>query len=185
MAIRSMMNLRFLPFIAIACCALSACAVPEPAPRQPQQPPVRPVVTPPPAPAQPPQSGAWIDWPIAPGFWVYRQDDRGSIALFGAANADATITLRCDRGRQKLYLARAGNGAAATMTIRSSQTLKSFNAVPTGGNPSYLATEIAPNDRILDAVAATRGRIAIEVQGMPPIAIPIWSEVPRVIEDCR
>jgi hypothetical protein len=179
------MNTRFLPLIGIICCGLSACAVPEPAPRQPQQPPVRPIIKQPPLPAQPPQSSAWIDWPIAPGFWVYRQDDRGSIALFGAANADATVTLRCDRGRQKLYLARAGNGLAGTMTVRSSLTLKALPAVPTGGNPPYLATEIAPNDRILDAISTTRGRIAIEIQGMPSIAIPIWSEVPRVIEDCR
>jgi hypothetical protein len=95
------------------------------------------------------------------------------------------MTLRCDRGRQRLYLARAASVAAGTMTIRTSATLKSFAAVPAGGNPPYLATEIMPTDRILDAIASTRGRIAIETNGMPSIAIPIWSEVPRVIEDCR
>jgi hypothetical protein len=179
------MKTRFLPLIGVLCCGLSACAIPDPAPPQPQQPPVRPVVTQTTLPTQPAQSGAWIDWPITPGFWVYRQDDRGSIALFGAANADAVVTLRCDRGRQKLYLARAGNASAATMTVRSSLTLKAMAAVPTGGNPPYLATEIAPNDRILDAISATRGRIAIEIPGTPSIAIPIWSEVPRVIQDCR
>lgn len=181
------MNARFLPLIAIMLAGFSACAVPAPAPRQPTQPPSRPVVITPPTPivAPPPQSAAWIDWPIAPGFWVYRQDDRGSIALFGPANSDATVTLRCDRGRQRVYLARSGNGGTGTITIRTSSTLKSLAAAPTGGNPSYLATEILPNDRILDAITSTRGRIAIEATGMPAIAIPIWSEVPRVIEDCR
>ncbi len=179
------MNKRFLSVIGILCCALSACAVPEPAPRQPSQLPTRPVVLQQPPRVEAPQNGAWIDWPITPGFWVYRQDDRGSIALFGVANADAVVTLRCDTDRQKLYLARAGNAASGTMTVRSSLSLKSFTAVPTGGNPPYLAVEFAPNDKILDAISTTRGRIAIEMQGMQSIAIPIWSEVPKVIQDCR
>jgi hypothetical protein len=179
------MKIRFLSFSCLAFCALAACAVPQPAPRQTNVPLSRPVVPPPPVISSAPQSSSWIDWPIAPGYWVYRQDDRGSIALFGPANADATMTLRCDRGRQRLYLARASSMAAATMTIRTSATLKSFAAVPAGGNPPYLATEIMPTDRILDAIASTRGRIAIEINGMPAIAVPIWSEVPRVIEDCR
>ncbi len=178
---------RFFILITATLALLSGCAGPEPAPNQRGEvnlPPVRPVVVPPPV-TQAPQAKDWIDWPIAPGFWIYRQDARGSIALFGPANSDATITLRCDRQRQRIYLARAGNGAAGSMTIRSSSTLKTFTAVPTGGNPAYLATEILPSDRILDAMSSTRGRIALETNGMNSIAVPIWSEVPRVIEDCR
>ena len=178
------MKMRFSLLMLASCAALSACAGPEPLPRETNLPPARPVVVPPPI-VQTSLAKDWIDWPIAPGFWVYRQDDRGSIALFGPSNSDAVVTLRCDRSRQRLYLARAGSGSAGTMTIRSSSTLKSFTAVPTGGNPAYVATEIMPNDRILDAMSSTRGRIALETNGMASIAVPIWSEVPRVIEDCR
>lgn len=181
------MILRFFILISGILALLAGCVGPAPTPQQRGEtnlPPVRSVNVPPPV-VQPPQAKDWIDWPIAPGFWIYRQDARGSIALFGPPNSDATITFRCDRQRQRIYLARAGNGAAGSMTIRTSSTLKTFTAVPTGGNPAYVATEIMPSDRILDAMSSTRGRIALENNGMTSIAVPIWSEVPRVIEDCR
>jgi hypothetical protein len=71
------------------------------------------------------------------------------------------------------------------MTIRASSALKQLNAQPTGGSPAYVAVELLPTDSILDAIAYTRGRIAIETSGQKSIAVPIWAEFPRVIEDCR
>jgi len=162
--------------------AFAACSSPPPPP-MPQAPPPKPlVVAAPPPPARP--AGDWTDWPLAAGDWVYRQDDRGSIALFGPMNADALVTLRCDRTRQRIYLARAGSGAGR-IVIRSSSTLKEFAGSPTGGAVPYVATEIMPRDPILDAMIFSRGRIAIEVSGQTPLAIPSWAEIGRVVEDCR
>jgi hypothetical protein len=128
--------------------------------------------------------GDWTDWPLAAGDWVYRQDERGSIALFGVPNTDAVVTLRCDKARQRIYLARAGSGAGS-IVIRSSSTLKEFAGSPTGGTLPYIATEIGPRDPILDAMIFSRGRIAIEASGQTPLAIPSWAEIGRVVEDCR
>jgi hypothetical protein len=139
------------------------------------------VVIAPPAPAQP--DGNWTDWPLAAGDWVYRQDERGSIALFGPPNTDALVTLRCDRAQQRIYLARAGSGTG-NIVIRSSSAMKEFVGAPTGGMP-YIATEIMPRDAILDAMIYSRGRIAIIVAGQTPLAIPSWAEIGRVVEDCR
>lgn len=171
--------------------ALSSCSVPEtknaaPAPAVPQAAP-EPVVEPEPAKlafVQP--KGDWIDWPISQGDWVYRQDARGSIALFGNAGQDALLTLRCDRNERKLYFSRAGNPQnGAKMTIRTSHTLKSYNALPTGATPAYAAIALNPSDEILDALVYTRGRFAVETDGMQSIAVPSWAEVVHVIEDCR
>lgn len=163
---------------------LSACSAPSVVPTAPEKP--APVPTAVPAPVQAPRpAGEWIDWPITPGDWVYRQDERGSIALFGPTGADAIVTIRCDKQRQRLYLSRAGSGSDAAMVVRSSSMRKEYRAGNTGATPPYLATEIMPNDPMLDAIASTRGRIAIEVTGLAAIAIPLWSEFPRVIEDCR
>ena len=128
-----------------------------------------------------------MDWPISAGDWVYRRDARGSIALFGAPGTDALITLRCDVARGRIYLARADESGAGAgkLTLRSSSALKQFNVLPTGGTPPYVAAEILPDDGILDAMAYTRGRIAIEAQGQKSIAVPLWAEASRIVEDCR
>ncbi|WP_345907778.1 hypothetical protein [Sphingomonas sp. UBA4815] len=44
---------------------------------------------------------------------------------------------------------------------------------------------LAGNDRLLDAMAFSRGRFTIEQAGQPPLIIPAYAEVGRVIEDCR
>ncbi len=160
---------------------LAACSAPPPPPA-PQAPPSKPAVVAAPPPARP--TGDWTDWPLAAGNWVYRQDERGSIALFGQPNADAVLTLRCDRARQRIYLARAGSGAGS-IVIRSSSTLKEFAGSQAGGALPYVATEIMPRDPILDAMIFSRGRIAIEVSRQMPLAIPSWAEIGRVVEDCR
>ncbi|MBA4308411.1 MAG: hypothetical protein C0429_16915 [Sphingopyxis sp.] len=163
--------------------ALSACASPPPAPPPAPVAKPAPVVTPAPAPQRP--KGSWLDWPLEAGDWVYRRDERGSLGLFGPTGQNATVTLRCDTTRRRLYLARAGAGAAARMTVRTSSSLKELTASPTGATPPYLAVEILPTDPILDAMAFSRGRIALEVEGQQPIAIPSWTEITRIVEDCR
>ncbi len=130
--------------------------------------------------------GNWIDWPITQGDWVYRQDERGSIALYGNADQDAILTLRCDKNQNILYLSRAGNPkTSAKMTIRTSHTLKSYTATALGDTPAYAAIAIKPDDRILDALVYTRGRFAIEVNGLLSVAIPSWAEIGHIVEDCR
>jgi hypothetical protein len=168
--------------------AFASCVAP-PQDRTPpiQQPAPRPIDTPAPAPAKPvaaqPQ-GHWTDWPMVPGSWVYRNDDRGSVALYGAQGGDAIVTLRCDKGRGRIYLSRAGN-VSGTLTVRTSSTSKAVTAQSTGGNPPYAAVEMIPTDPLLDAMAYSRGRIALELAGAQNIAIPIWSEIGRITEDCR
>ena len=163
--------------------ALAACSPPPPAP--PPAPVVKPAPAVTPAPPPPRLPANWLDWPLAAGDWVYRRDERGSLALFGPTGQNATVTLRCDTGRRRLYLARAGTGSAGRMTVRTSSSLKEFAASPTGATPAYLATEILPTDPILDAMAFSRGRIALEVDGQQSIAIPSWTEITRIVEDCR
>ncbi len=175
--------------------ALSSCSVPEtkntapPAQTVPQvapEPVAQPAPAKPAAPAIVQPTGDWIEWPITQGDWVYRQDSRGSIALFGNPGQDALLTLRCDKNESKLYFSRAGNPQnGAKMTIRTSHTLKSYAASPTGATPSYAAIAIDPSDGILDALVYTRGRFAVETDGMLSVAVPSWAEVVHVIEDCR
>jgi hypothetical protein len=167
---------------AIAGCSSPPAIIPQSAPRPQAAPPIKQAPLPVSRPA-----GEWTDWPIAQGSWVYRADDRGSIALFGLEQGDAMVTIRCDRARGRIYLARAdaaGTGGGA-MTVRTSSALKTLNASPTGGTPAYIAAEIMPADPFLDAIIYTRGRIALQGNNQQSIAIPVWSEIAKVVEDCR
>jgi hypothetical protein len=129
-------------------------------------------------------TGHWTDWAMAAGAWVYRRDERGSIALYGAPGGDALVTLRCDKARARLFLSRASD-VGGTMTVRTSSTSKPLAVQPTGGKPAYAASEMDVTDPVLDAMAFSRGRIALELKGTQNIAIPVWSEIGRVVEDCR
>nr|WP_315457445.1 hypothetical protein [uncultured Sphingorhabdus sp.] len=167
----------------IALLALAACVAPPP-PAAPKPAPISPPVVAAPAPA-PRLNGDWNDWPFTPGEWTYRRDARGSIGLFGTMGQNARVTLRCDMQAGRLYLSRQGSGAGHRMTVRTSSMMKEFTATPTGGAPAYLATEIMPSDAILDAMAFSRGRVLVDVEGQQPTILPSWAEITRIVEDCR
>ena len=155
-----------------------------PAPR-----PVQPAPQPQPQPAPAPPAGTWQTdwtyWPVTPGDWVYRQDERGSIALFGPLGQNALVSLRCDRAQGALFLSRQGQAnGGTTITLRASQGLETFTATQAGDSP-YIAAAIAPANPMLDKLAYSRGRFVVESPGLPPLKLPSWAEVSRVIEDCR
>lgn len=168
--------------------ALSACVSSAPPP-PPPPPKVEPTIIADPAPPTRPAAapvGDWRDWPITPGDWVYRQDARGSVALFGEPGQDAQFIIRCDASRRQIFLSRAGVAPAnAKMVLRASTGLKEFSAGNTGGQLPYAASELNPRDDILDRIAFSRGRFVVDVTGTTPLAIPIYPEFTRVVEDCR
>lgn len=184
----------FVPFIAtcvFTACVPAAAIQPSSSGGQLSQPQQKPTPQPASQPAPQPQPPVpayqtdWTYWPVTPGDWVYRRDERGSIALFGPLGQDAVATLRCDTGQHMLYFTRAGQvGSDAQMTLRASQGLQSYPASQIAGSP-YIAASIQPGDPMLDKLAYSRGRFVVEATGLPPLKLPSWAEVGRVIEDCR
>ena len=71
------------------------------------------------------------------------------------------------------------------MTLRSTNGAKAYDALPTSGPPSYVAAELTARDPQLDALAFSRGRILIGLDGAGDLILPIWPEFTRVVEDCR
>ncbi len=141
-----------------------------------------------PAPPAPALAANWQDWPLTPGDWAYRRDALGSVALFGPVNGDALFLARCDAGAKRIFLSRGGRllaGNSATMTIRTSSSLKSYAVQNNGDTPPYVAATLPTTDPQLDAMAFSRGRFIISVNGGADLVIPNWPELARVIEDCR
>lgn len=167
-----------------AALTLHACA-PEPArtpkPAVPQAPP---------APLTPSQPVAapetWRDAPQTPGTWSYRAAGGQSTASFGEPGGKAPLWLSCDGTSRTVRLARAGAAPSAMpMTVITTSDSRSLSAEPVPGPLPTLVARFAANDRLLDAMAFSRGRFAIQVNGLPTLYVPAWAEVGRVIEDCR
>lgn len=71
------------------------------------------------------------------------------------------------------------------MRIRTETTERLLTANPSSDGRPLLIVELAAQDRLLDAMAFSRGRFAVETGGLPTLYLPAWAEVTRVIEDCR
>ena len=176
-----------LPFVSpvwLAPLALAGCvAAPAPAP----SPPPAPVAPPPSPPVAAPAPRDWRDVPQTPGDWRYAPLANGSEARFGAVGGEALVVLRCDRAASTVTLYRAGSAQGPVpASITTSSDMRPASAMPVAGaSPQMVALAFAAGDRMLDAIAFSRGRFVVDVNGLPVLTLPAWAEVGRVVEDCR
>lgn len=110
--------------------------------------------------------------PLTPGQWSYVSTADGSEASYGLH-----FSLRCDRLTNMVTIAWLDNRPAVSLRIATSSMMRDL---PING-------QLLANDPLLDAIAFSRGRILISEEGGygPMLAIPIWPEVARIVEDCR
>lgn len=154
---------------------------PSPAPVQTAPPPA-----PAPSPMPTPAPENWMDAARTAGDWTYRSARGGSVAFYGEAQTDARFSIRCDTSARSITLRREGNASSTVpMRILTETAERTLNAQPTGGELPGLTVSVPARDPILDAMALTKGRFAVETSGMPTLYLPAWAEVTRVIEDCR
>lgn len=173
------MQTRYISLVALL--GLAACVAPSapPAPKAVSAP--LPVAVAPP----PRLTGDWNDWPFTPGNWTYRRDGRTSIAQFGTPGRNATVNFRCDAESRRVTLSREALAPGTRMVIRTSSMTKTLVTKASDANPAYLAADIAATDPILDAMAFSRGRVLVEMEGQQPVILPSWAEIARIVEDCR
>lgn len=83
-----------------------------------------------------------------------------------------------------MSLIRSGVGVSGTvgMSITTSAGTRALNASAT---PRGAVVTLQPRDTVLDAMAFSRGRFAVTMTGQPTLYVPSWTEISRVIEDCR
>jgi hypothetical protein len=126
-----------------------------------------------------------MDVPQTPGDWRYAPGSGGSEARFVGPSGEPVFALRCIRASRLVELVRFGNFAGdAGMTVRSESATRTLAGMPMMDN-SGLNAVLPPSDPLLDAVAFSKGRFAIEAPGAATVYLPSWPEVTRVIEDCR
>ncbi|MEE4153735.1 MAG: hypothetical protein V2I27_06215 [Erythrobacter sp.] len=146
-----------------------------------------PPTTPPSAPVvRMPEYGNYLDAPQTPGTWSYAQDPGETLALYGEDPRAPVFLMRCSG--QGLALARVtdqAQSAPRVMSVTTETVTRQLEAAPVAGQPNLIAVPLAAGDPLLDAMAITKGRFAIEVEGERSLYLPAWAEVTRVIEDCR
>lgn len=156
-------------------------------PRQPVAVPTRaPATTPPPI-VREPVFENYLDAPQTPGTWTYLDEPAETLALYGVGE-NYRFIVRCDKSTRMVGLARvAENGPASprAMEISTETTKRSLTAQPVTTARQFVAATLPPRDPLLDAMAITKGRFAVSVEGENTLYLPAWAEVTRVIEDCR
>ncbi len=174
---------------------LAAC-IPASEPPAPTPPPVQqPAPTPTPAPAplppvvQEPVYDSYLDAPQTPGDWTYASEPGETLAIYGTSPRDPVFLIRCAGGQ--IGLARVTTSpstgqASATraMSVTAETVNRQLQASPVAGRAIVAAT-LSARDPLLDAMAITKGRFAVGVEGERTLYLPAWVEVSRVIEDCR
>ena len=141
-----------------------------------------------PAAAQAPQAAQpAVDYTIATpaaGRWTYARTATGSAASFLDAASRAQLTFTCVRSVRHISIARPATGAAPYLMVWSTAERRSL---PTSFNPAtgLISADLSAFDKLFDALAFSRGRIAVGPSNAPALVAPAEPEYIRVIEDCR
>lgn len=126
----------------------------------------------------------WLDQPRTPGDWGYSQTVSQSRAQYQGADGEV-FAVQCEFSSRQMRLDHpVATAQAGMMRIRTETGDGVFNAVPLAGTNTNSVT-LSARDPLLDAMAITKGRFAVEMEGAPTLYLPSWAEVTRVIEDCR
>lgn len=164
---------------ATAACSSQRETPPAPSPRP--SPTARPL-----PPSPPPRVADWRDMPITPGSWTWGMEGNRSVARFGGPNQPSALVLSCNREARAITLIRPGSAEGSVpMTIITSNARQTLSGQGVDGQQPAIALTLQARDAMLDAMAFSRGRFALETAGLPTLYVPSWPEVSRVIEDCR
>ncbi len=129
---------------------------------------------------------------VTPGVWSYQPVPGGSTARFIDAAGIARFTLECSKATRRVTIARTSAVAAPSIFLWSSDASRTL-FTRFEPNSKRLVAELAARDPLLDAMAFSRGRIAVTVGGVAggagggagALVMPAWPEAARTIEDCR
>ena len=165
----------------MAFAGLASCVAPSPRPLAPV---TRPALPPRPAPAARPATPTVATpaatRPIAAGSWLWESGP--SRARFVTPAGVSLASLTCESSGVVLRVARSGaSPSPTTVTLRATTTLRTLSGESEAG---FVRVSLAPREPLLDALAFSRGRIGIAVDGVET-SYPSWPEIARVLDDCR
>jgi hypothetical protein len=127
-----------------------------------------------PMPVAQPVPADWRTRPLTAGAWTWRGTAEASEAIFSDSRGPQLV-IRCTRATRRVSFSRTGAAPAAPIRVA---TTSSQRQLPTGNM-------VLASDPLLDAIAFSRGRLWVDVQGTLPLVMRSAAEPARSIEDCR
>ncbi len=127
---------------------------------------------------------------MAPGEWGWFAHPSGGIAQFGIAGQTPAALVVCDQAAGVIRIALPVSTPApigiqpATISTSTSDATVVAEAAVIDGQPT-LAITLPATHPVFDAIAFSRGRWRIAIGAVPPMIVPAWPHVARVIEECR
>ncbi|MEO8547567.1 MAG: hypothetical protein ABI422_04285 [Sphingomicrobium sp.] len=122
--------------------------------------------------------------PAMAGSWTYQALPGASEARFIDTTNIARLVLRCTRAVRQVSISRTSSVAAPSIFVWTSSASRNLPA-RFEPNAVRVTAELSAFDPLLDALAFSRGRIAVTMPGGLALVVPAWPEAARTIEDCR
>ncbi len=119
-----------------------------------------------------------------PGSWAYVIVSGGSEARFVDSTGTIRLAVGCARAARQVSIARISQAPATALfvwTTGGSRTLPArFDQ-----NSYRVSAQLRAYDSLLDAMAFSRGKVAVAMAGAPALVVTSSPEPGRVFEDCR
>jgi hypothetical protein len=118
------------------------------------------------------------------GSWGYAPLAGGSSARFVDTSGTARLVIQCTMATRQVTIALTSAAPAATLSVWTTSLTR---VLPARFEPNAMrvAAHVGARDPLLDAIAFSRGRIAVDMPGSVAVVAPAAPEAARVIEDCR
>ena len=122
--------------------------------------------------------------PVAAGTWSYVPLPGGSDARFTDTTGTMRLVIHCTKASRVVTVSRISTAPASALQVWTDSATRNL-AARFEPNAFRISANIAAQDRLLDAIAFSRGRFAIIAGGIETLVVPAWPEPARVVEDCR
>ncbi len=123
--------------------------------------------------------------PVASGSWAYRALPGGSEARFIDTTGTARLVIQCGRATRRVSISPTSAAPVPSFSVWTSSASRNLPA-RFEPNAMRVTAELPAFDTLLDAIAFSRGRVAVTLAGGgSSLVVPAWPEAARTIEDCR
>lgn len=119
------------------------------------------------------------------GNWSYMPLADGSEARFTDASNNVQLALRCARSVRRVTISKPATAPAQSLFVWTSGMSRTLSAPGFDAAAGRLNVQLSANDALLDAMVFSRGRVAVAAGTSPPLVVPPWPELARLVEDCR